>query len=169
MRQRPLLLAETPRAGAYGHRFILPSGSKIKSTQVENYLRNATRINQGEDYLAASRTVEQRLPNGAVRSGAETIMLANFSAGNLSEQRKNHLLELLQKRLSSLSELIESIDWDKEGKNTFVYRAELADWLNDEEIGKLPTALILEITPLHAIAAGVLLGLLTGVFLLFHF
>ena len=166
MRSQPVLLSETPRAGIYGHRFILPSGLKMKPARVEEFLRRAAANDIGRDYLAVNRQVKQQLANGALRTGKETIVLANINVGALPPKRQDAILEFLHKRLSDLDGLIAEIDWPAEGKSTAVHRDELNNWLASEEMRGLPPSQLLALTPLHAVLAGILLGLLAGLFII---
>ncbi len=167
MRSQPVLLAETPRAGIHGHRFIIPTDLKMSAAQVESFIRRAAEKSEGKDYLAADHLVKQQLANGAIRTGNETIILANIKVGALSNERKDKICNLLKRRLADFDELIAKIDWQAGGRQTSVSRPELNDWLDTEELQNLPVANLIEITPLHAVIAGILLGLMAGTFILF--
>lgn len=121
-------LAETPRGGPHGHRFIVPSDTKISSSEIEDYFQRASQ-GESDDFLAVKRVVEQRLPNGAIREGAETILIAGVKVSKLSPNQQHGLNGILTKRLSDLDALItHEIDWDVAGNNTIIIRKELAEW-----------------------------------------
>lgn len=128
----PFLLAETPRGGPFGHRFIIPPETNLRSTDVEAYFQRAA-LGQGNDFIAVNHEVSQHLPNGAVREGAETLLLAGVACKGLSDGQVKHLRQTLHKRLDDLEKLVtNNIDWGEAGQQTLIIRAELADWLRKD-------------------------------------
>ena len=71
----PLLFAETPCAGAEGHRFLIPPGSHVSEMILGEFAHSASTEKFGGNYLAVARKVPQVLPSGAVRTGTEILVL----------------------------------------------------------------------------------------------
>lgn len=166
-------VAETPRAGSTGHRFLLPPESTLTAAEVVALFQKATRKSEGKNFLAASRQVKQRLPNGSVRQGPETIVLTGVDTGGMSFIQKQRFQKMLQKRLTSLERLVtQEIDWDKEAAKTIIKRPELRAWLSEDRQSFLSATSLQFITPRWTDARlgtllGVILGLITGGVLLF--
>lgn len=128
----PFLLAETPRGGPFGHRFLVPPGAKLKPTEVVAYFHRAA-LGPGRDFIAVSRQVGQHLPTGAVREGAETLLLAGLEVKALEQGQVQQLRQLLERLLPELAQLVTAgIDWQKAGPQTLIVRDELAAWLGPE-------------------------------------
>ena len=128
----PFLLAETPRGGPFGHRFIIPPDPALLATEVEAYFRRAA-LGQGNNFIAVNQQVTQHLPNGAVREGAETLLLAGVEIKDLSDEQLQHLRQILNKLLPDLEKLVtKSITWEEAGPQTLIIRDELADWLRQD-------------------------------------
>jgi len=131
----PFLIAETPRGGPFGHRFIIPPDTDLRSTEVEGYFQRAA-LGPGSNFIAVNRQVVQHLPNGAVREGAETLLLAGLESKDLSEWQVKQIGRLLDRLLPELEQLVtKSINWEADGQQTLVIRAELADWLRRDLAG----------------------------------
>jgi hypothetical protein len=128
----PFLLAETPRAGPFGHRFIIPPGTPLLSTDVEEYFQRAS-LGEGKNFIAVNRQVSQHLPNGAVREGAETLLLAGVEIKAMSDKQVKRIRQALNKRLPDLEELVTNlINWEEAGQQTLIIRDELVDWLQKD-------------------------------------
>lgn len=128
----PFLLAETPRGGPFGHRFIIPPGTALQSTDVEAYFQRATQ-GQGNNFIAVTHQVQQHLPNGAAREGAETLLLAGVEINDLSNEQVDQTRQALNKLLPDLEKLVsKSINWEEAGRQTLIIRDELADWLRND-------------------------------------
>ncbi len=173
------LLAETPRGGPFGHRFIIPPDTPLQSTDVEAYFQRAPQ-GQGNNFIAVNHQVQQHLPNGAVREGPETLLLAGVAVNGLSDEQVKQIKQTLNKLLPDLEKLVsKSINWQEAGQQTLIIRHELADWLR-KDIG---VSLVRPAPPLKdrasqtgsrelkaertAILIGSLLGLAVGAAILF--
>ncbi|MCK4838836.1 MAG: hypothetical protein KAS94_08525 [Desulfobulbaceae bacterium] len=175
----PYLLAETPRGGPFGHRFIIPPDPTLLSTDVEAYFQRAA-LGQGNNFISVNHQVQQHLPNGAVREGAETLLLAGVEINDLSDEQVTQLKQTLNKLLPDLAKLVSKrINWEEAGQQTLIIRDELGDWLR-KDIG---AALALPAPPVKGRASqtwprdpkderaarliGRLLGLAVGAIILF--
>lgn len=174
-----LLLAETPRGGPFGHRFIIPPGTHLRPSDVEAYFQRAA-LGQGSDFIAVNHQVVQHLPNGAVRQGAETLLLAGLEVKALSNAQAKQIRQGLNKLLPDLEKLVtEMINWEATGPQTLIVRAELADWLPPDITGTLarpvgpikgstsPDSRQSSKSERSAIILGALLALAVGVIILF--
>ena len=175
----PFLLAETPRGGPFGHRFIIPPDKTLLSTDVEAYFQRAA-LGRGNNFIAVNHQVQQHLPNGAVRTGAETLLLAGVEINSMNDEQVKRIRQTLNKRLHDLEELVtNSINWEKSGQQTLIIRDELADWLRKDIADTLPrSASPIEVSTSQtspgypkddqsAILIGRLLGLAVGAITLF--
>lgn len=175
----PFLLAETPRGGSFGHRFIIPPGLDLQSTDVEVYFQRAA-LGPGPNFIAVSQQVLQALPNGAVRQGAETLLLAGLGINNPADDRVEYLGRALEKMLPDLDRLVAGgINWEEVGSQTMVVRQELGDWLgkvvgdpqtwsgSTGNVGGPPAGRRHPKLEIFALLAGVLLALLVGGIILF--
>ena len=126
--KKVFMLAETPRGGSYGHRFLVPPDSSLKSSDVEDYFQRASQ-GGSNDFIAVKKQVEQRLPNGAIREGTETLLLTNVNVPKLVQQQINEIHQVLARRLPDLEQLVTTqINWEEAGNKTIIIRNELADW-----------------------------------------
>ncbi|MDR0706201.1 MAG: hypothetical protein LBF88_14605 [Planctomycetaceae bacterium] len=125
------LFAETPRAGKYNHRFLVPDDCDIPSDiSLQTYIDNVRNDKDGKDFVGVYREVKQVDTN---RFGKEILVLAvpycdiSHLAGQLTERLKSHQDEL--------AEIVtEKIDWNKTGAdNLSVVCPELADWQKEFE------------------------------------
>lgn len=126
----PYLIADTPRAGSYNQRMIVPVG--IDPQEIQQVLRHAERALQqlqGTDYIAVSRKVLQPTTN---RTGTEMLLLVNVDVSQLKPDRLQEIKDALQRRLPDLEHLItQRIDWRSEGQDMIVPRLELQQWASD--------------------------------------
>lgn len=133
----PFLLAETPRGGPFGHLFIVPPDTNLRSTDVEAYFQRAA-LGNGTNFIAVNHQVLQHLPTGAVREGAETLLLAGLEGNDLSDEQVKHIRQFLNQLLPELEQLVTvRINWEEAGPQTLIIRDELADWLRKDIIGTL--------------------------------
>jgi len=125
----PFLLVETPRGGPFGHRFIVPPETNLKSSEIEAYFHRSA-LGGGPDFIAVKHQVVQHLPNGATREGAETLLLAGLDSKNISGDQEKQLRQRLVELLPELEKLIsKDINWTESGQPTLIIRKELDDWL----------------------------------------
>ena len=134
----PFFIAETPRAGAFGHCFIVPPGHVPTSTHIAEFCRVAAQHNMGTNFVATSRQVVQRLPTGSVRQGTEILLLAGINYPKLTEAQLQQLSSVLKIRLDDLERLIENIAWARECQSLKVIRQEFADWVREDQLADLP-------------------------------
>ena len=128
----PFLLAETPRGGPFGHRFIIPPDTPLLSTDVEEYFQRAA-LGEGNNFIAVNHQVSQHLPNGAVREGAETLLLAGVEKTAMSVKQVKSIRQTQKTRLPGLEELVTNrINWEEAGQQTLITRDELAEWLQKD-------------------------------------
>ncbi|MBU0479906.1 MAG: hypothetical protein KKG47_02270 [Proteobacteria bacterium] len=174
----PFLIAETPRGGPYGHRFIIPPGTDLQSSEVEAYFQRAA-LGRGNDFIAVNHQVTQHLPNGAVRKGSETLLLAGVPCENLSPGQMEKVRQTLRGQLDDLEKLVTGdINWEEAGQQTLIIRAELAVWLR-KDINALAEAvtsdnpgtsrpgLYFPKSPLSAVLIGSFLGIAVGAMALY--
>lgn len=126
------LLAETPRGGPFGHRFIIPPDIALLSTEVETYFHRASH-GQGSDFIAVTHQVRQHLPNGAVREGSETLLLTGTEIKGINDEQVKRIKQTLGNLLPDLEILVtKKINWEEAGQQTLIIRDELADWLDKD-------------------------------------
>jgi hypothetical protein len=170
--KKTLMLAETPRGGPYGHRFLVPPDSNLKSSDVEDYFQRASQ-GGNTDFIAAKRQVEQRLPNGAIREGTETLLLTGINVTKLAQQQSHEIHQVLARRLADLEQLVTThINWEETGNKTIIIRKELADWWSQDLITSMTPSKAEQQVKDHkdiqtGSIVGILVGLATGIISLF--
>jgi len=123
------LVAETPRAGKWNHRFIVSSTGDLSDSEVAKVVATARRNLQGEDYLAVSVKTAQSVSG---RTGDEILVLTGIEVNKLSGIQRQQIMAQLEQRLAELAVLVtEKIDWEQEGQALLVKRVELANWEKD--------------------------------------
>jgi hypothetical protein len=125
------LFAETPRAGKYNHRFLVPDGCDTPSDLLlETYIPKVRDDRKGKDFVGVSWEVKQIDTN---RIGKEILVLAApyCDLSPLADQ----LFEHLKSHQDELTEIVtEKIDWNKIGAdNLSIACPELADWQKELE------------------------------------
>lgn len=166
------MLAETPRGGPHGHRFLVPPDSTLKSSDVEDYFQQASQ-GGNKNFISVKRQVEQRLPNGAIREGTETLLLAEVNVPKLAQQQINEIHQVLARRLADLEQLVTNrINWEDAGNKTIIIRKELADWWNQDLSASITPSKTEKQTEnskdIHTGSiVGILIGLATGLISLF--
>jgi hypothetical protein len=134
-------VAETPRAGESGHRFILPPGCSEGSSLAAEFCRNAVKYGAGKNFVGVKQPVVRHLPNGAVRRGVETLVLVGVDYPRLDNDQKQHLKTVLTRRLADLETLVtQRIDWKREGQSLVVTRQEFGNWLREDGLVHFPCA-----------------------------
>lgn len=119
------LLAETPRAGRLNHRFIVAQGSSIGDALAQTILTQARDQAEGKDYLAVSRSAQQT----GGREGEEILVLHGVNVQALSQRQREEIRAKLKRYLDALETLVtKDIDWEHEGVNPVLQRAELKQW-----------------------------------------
>ena len=167
--KKAFMLAETPRGGPYGHRFIIPPDSNLKSSEVEDYFQRASQ-GGSKDFIAVKREVGQRLPNGAIREGTETLLLTGIYVPKLAQHQLFEIQQVLAKRLSDLEQLVtRHINWEEVGNNTIIIRNELTEWWNLDTATSVSPKKTKKQTnkDITGSLIGILLGLMAGAISLF--
>jgi len=121
------LVAETPRAGKWNHRFIVSPTCNLSDSEVAKVVATASRSPQGEDYLAVSVEAKQVLSG---RTGTEILVLTGIEVNKLSDSQRQRVMVQLKQWLADLATLVtEKIDWEQEIEESgLVKRPELAEW-----------------------------------------
>ncbi len=123
---KPQLVAETPRAGKWNHRFIAAPNGSLSDSEVAKMIAAARRNPQGDDYLAVSAETTQSMSG---RTGKEILVLTGVDVKKLSDNQRQQIIAQLGQQLIDLATLVtEKIDWDKEGQAILVKRPELGEW-----------------------------------------
>jgi len=131
----PQLIAETPRAGKWNHRFIAAADGNLSDSEVAKIVAAARRNPQGDDYLAVSVETAQSVSG---RTGKEILVLTGVDVKKLSETQRQQIVTQLEQRLANLATLVtEEIDWDRDGQAILVKRRELGEW--EKSFDDLPT------------------------------
>lgn len=122
----PYLIAMTPRAGRWNHRYLVPPDLNLSTVVLGRLTRMAGQQPQGPAWLAVSHEVQQV---GGGRVGQELLILGDLDVQRLSHEAREHLLKRLRQRLLDLGELIaHGVEWEQEGRVDPVIRPELAQW-----------------------------------------
>jgi hypothetical protein len=130
------LYAETPRAGQYGHRFLIPEGVSVSESEVVAAFSSAKEgVSFGRDHIAVGRKVKQLSLGGTTRDGLEVIVLTGLNAATLPDCLFNQLVEVLRRHSLSLESLVlTGIDWGKVLQDAIIVpSAEMRDWLSELE------------------------------------
>jgi hypothetical protein len=123
---KPQLVAETPRAGKWNHRFIAAPNGSFSDSEVAKMIAAARRNPQGDDYLAVIAETTQSMSG---RTGKEILALTGVDVKKLSDNQRQQIVDQLEQQLTDLATLVtEEIDWDKEGQAILVKRPELGEW-----------------------------------------
>lgn len=131
--ERPLLFAETPRAGRWNHRFLVPEELTMTEEQLAEEASRARQQHQGSNYLAVVRQVEQ--PSSG--RTADELLVLHGVAEHLDAATRRELLKRLEARLDDLDRLVQTLDWEREGKRLLVRRQELAAWFDSDFAAEL--------------------------------
>ncbi len=128
------LYAETPRAGQFGHRFLVPEGISASESEVVTAFASVREgVSRGQDYIAVGRKVKQLSIGGTTRDGLEVIVLTGLNAATLSDCIFNQLVEVLRRHSLSLEPLVlTGIDWGKVFQDTIIVpSSEMREWLSE--------------------------------------
>jgi len=133
---KPQLVAETPRAGKWNHRFIAAQNGSLSDSDVAKIVTAARKNQQSDDYLAVSADTTQSLSG---RTGKEILVLTGVDVKKLSNNQRQQIVAQLEQRLADLATLVtEEIDWDKNGQAILlIKRPELGEW--EKGFSDLPT------------------------------
>lgn len=130
------LYAETPRAGQYGHRFLVPEGVSVSESEVVSAFSSTKEgVSFGRDHIAVGRKVKQLSLGGTTRDGLEVIVLTGLNAATLPDCRFNQLVEVLRRHSLSLESLVlTGINWGKVLQDTIIVpSSDMRDWLYELE------------------------------------
>lgn len=118
-------IAQTPRAGRWHHRILVPTQHALSETETLDYISRASAEPVGKDYLACSQAVRQ---TSTGRSGHELLVLKGVAGTRLNDTQRQALQIQLEARLQDLAALVQRIDWEQEGKGLLLVHAELDAW-----------------------------------------
>lgn len=124
----PFLLIETPRAGKWNHRHIVPPG--VSQQAYLNIIETARQKGEGDNFLAVGHDnkVKQFTTD---RYAPELLILAGIDTKRLSKNQKQALQDSLTSLLGSVDKLVtEDIDWNREGETDPVVSEKLAVWFD---------------------------------------
>jgi len=139
---RLVLLAETPRAGRLGHRFLAPDNaldlSESDITAVFQAVEKSGFVSDSgiseaidRQRIAVRRTVAQKLDHSN-RDGHETLVLDGIDTEQLSKEAVRSIVDKLRIRLGDLESLVQSTDWARIRSGSLVVpRKELTEWLTE--------------------------------------
>lgn len=128
------LFAETPRAGMFGHRFMVPTNLAVSEAELAKFFVAADReVSIGENYISIGRSVPQHNGVGAVREGCEVVFLAGIDVPRVSRQAYSQILIRLRDCTDKFEKLVlNEIDWGSMSQSeVIVRRQEMQEWLND--------------------------------------
>jgi hypothetical protein len=128
------LYAETPRAGQYGHRFLVPKGVSVSESEVVAAFSSTKEgVSFGQDHIAVGRKVKQLSLGGTTRDGLEVIVLTGLNAATLPDCLFNQLVEVLRRHSLSLESLVlTGIDWSKVIQDAIIIpSSDMRDWLSE--------------------------------------
>lgn len=124
----PQLIALTPRAGDWNHRFLVSPDSKRGVDYLARVTHNAKTKAIGQNYISVQRRVTQTTGG---RGGTEILVLSDVDLSQFDAEKIERLRKQLECHLDDLANLVTNvIDWDKEGQLDPVRRRELEDWLD---------------------------------------
>ena len=128
---RPILIAKTPRAGEFNHRYLVADSFDLESNDVLDWARRTTSRICGPDFFAVYHDVTQ-LRGG--RTGEEGLMLIGIDTAALGEYQRV-LLEQLQALLPDLETLVtqEMVWQDYSHEGMVIACPKLNEWMNDLE------------------------------------
>jgi hypothetical protein len=126
-----MLIAKTPRAGEFNHRYLVADSSGFEANDVLDWARRTTSRICGPDFFAVYHDVAQ-LRGG--RTGEEGLMLVGIDTASLGEYQRV-LLEQLQALLPDLETLVtQEIDWqDYSHEGMVIACPKLNEWMKDLE------------------------------------
>jgi hypothetical protein len=122
--------AETPRAGQWNHRFIIPKNYDVPEDVLNKYGELVREGQKGSDFIGVRQEVKQHF---GAKTGYETLILAtpNYDLSKCKSQVESRLRNLQQ----PLEHIVtKKIDWDKDGKSLIVPNSELTQWRHDLEL-----------------------------------
>ncbi len=123
-----VLLAETPNAGRFHHRFLAsPACGLDAAAAAELFARyRASPDGSGPDFLGVDREAVQRATG---RPGREILLVAGLDVARLATAERDAIRSRLVGRFSRLAELTETIDWERHDE-LLLERIELAGWID---------------------------------------
>ncbi len=140
--ETPFLIAETPRAGSLGFRWLVPFDTDGLEETLQAFVRWGKEQVPGRNFLAVSREVTQVAANEAVRQAPEVLVLVGVAVGKLEEGQEDRLRRALDELLvNDVEPLVtgDGINWNVEGRDVFVVCPELSEWMERSKFADLPT------------------------------
>lgn len=125
---RVVILAETPNAGRFHHRFLASPGCWFDAAAAaELFARyRSSADGLGIDFLGVDREVVQRETD---RPAREILLVAGLDTGRLAPAERDAIQYRLRERIPRLAELSEMIDWESDVA-LVCERPELAGWID---------------------------------------
>jgi hypothetical protein len=120
--EEPIVFALTPRAGRWNHRFLVPRGTSVSQGEL---MRIADSVGGCSDIVSASREVQQ-LNSG--RPGPERLVVKDSRLRGSATPAAASVQKVLDELQDALAQLVDKIDWDKDGEQLLVERDELSEW-----------------------------------------
>ncbi|WP_020476138.1 hypothetical protein [Zavarzinella formosa] len=135
--QGPLLIAETPNAGEIGHRYLVPAGVPLASSQAASLVDRLGGEGRlvGPSYLAIRRRAVQDYSD---RIGWETLQVAGVNTSQLSEDQRQAIFGRLEHWLEKLVPVAQAVDWSRH-RQLVVGNDDLSRW-QKEDFDSLPAA-----------------------------
>lgn len=127
------ILAETPRAGRWNHRFLAASDALFSEQEISKLIGDARQNLQGQDYIAVSQETHQ---SESGRTGAEILLIAGIK--HYTPDQREYLRGWLQQKLPALETLVtQEIDWDA-AKQLCVRHTRFTEWEHEVNNMGLP-------------------------------
>lgn len=124
----PFLLIETPRAGKWNHRHIVPPG--VPQRAYLDLIETARQQGEGDNFLAVGHKNEVKQFT-TDRYAPELLILAGVDTKRLDKNQKQALQDSLTSLLGAVGKLVtKDIDWNRESETDPVVREELAVWFH---------------------------------------
>lgn len=134
--ERPLLFAETPRAGRWNHRFLVPQGCDVDESALAEWAARARDGELGERHIAVVRRDVEQAAGG--RRGDELLVLIVPATCGQSERAE--LRRRLEQRMVELEAWIGALDWEQSGQRLVVRCELLNTWLDTDFVGLKTTS-----------------------------
>jgi len=138
--KRVFLIVETPRAGDFGHRFLVPSWIRDEHL-VASIAEDAARNPEGKCHVAVIRSTEQRLKSGPVRISSESLILAGIDGERLTPAQ----LEKVRVGLGCLWDQVDSLlprlkRFGLSSRAILLNCDEIDEWAQHLPLAELPNA-----------------------------
>jgi len=121
----PFLIAKTPRAGRWNHRYLVPQAHlHTDQEHLMDWMAAANSPDSEDRLLGVKRTVLQQ----SGREGEEALVLVGIDLQKLDTEQRETLTGQLYEYLRQLGTWVEQFDWDRHGQDMVVHLAALDEW-----------------------------------------